>query len=78
MTNGVSVSVIAALLVGPVASIRLERVLSPHCRWDFRMYFPKAFTPVAYQIQIRGAIGKNCIKHAHAKRSHVIVNLSAM
>ena len=52
MTNGVSVSVIAALLVGPVAPMKLPARVSPHFMWVFRMDFPKAITPVAYQIQI--------------------------
>lgn len=60
MTNGVSVSVIAALLVGPVAPMKLPARVSPHFMWAFRMDFPKTITPVAYQIQIPEEIGKNC------------------
>ena len=45
MTNGVSGSVITAPLVGPVAPTRLKVRFFP-TYWDFRMYLPKAITPV--------------------------------
>jgi hypothetical protein len=75
MTNGVSVSVIAALLVGPVASMRLERVFSPHV---FARTFPRRLPQSRIRFRYPRAIGKNCIQHAHANGSHMIVSLSAV
>lgn len=65
MTNGVSVSVIAALLVGPVASTKLAACFFPTLRVGVPHGLSQNDYPSrAYQIQIPEEIGKK--KHANA------------